>query len=133
MLLAGRQKTHTSNPIPPTVQNCPNRFSEATRSPFGSTVTCVLLAPWCCTVAYVSGGISASGCVSGGSSVTISSDGTLTVLAPASVALALPLAAVCWLGCASCALPVLGVLEAEKCRLQALRVCLCYAVVMTII
>lgn len=71
------------------MQNCPKRRSEATRRPFGNTVTWVALLCSGSTVAYFSTGMSASGLVSGGSCVTICCDGTLTVLAPATLALPL--------------------------------------------
>lgn len=76
------------------MQNCPKRRSDATRRPFASTVTCVPLF-WSadCTLAYFRAGISANGCVSGGSGVTICCEGTFTVLAPSMLALPLVAAA----------------------------------------
>lgn len=73
--------------LPPTVQNWPKRFSDATFKPFGNVVTWV----WLCSgkaVAYFKIGRFGIDSDSGGSGVTISSDGTFTVDPPA---LALPL------------------------------------------
>jgi len=49
----------------PTVQNCPNRFSDATCNPFFNVVICVM---WCSSfsVAYTGVGRPGKGCVSGG-------------------------------------------------------------------
>ena len=65
----------------PTVQNCPNLFSEATLKPLSRVVTCVI---FCSDEAdaYVTGGKSLSGSVSGGNGVTVSVDGILTVDPP---------------------------------------------------
>lgn len=51
--------------LPPTVQNCPNRFSDATCSPLFNVVICVM---WCSSfnVAYTGVGRPVIGCVSGG-------------------------------------------------------------------
>lgn len=64
--------------LPPIVQNCPNRFSDATRNPLLSVVTCVSLS-WDRTVANCTGGKSFNGLFKGGCGVTICCDGTFTV------------------------------------------------------
>lgn len=68
------------------MQNCPKRFSVATRSPFGNTVTSVWLVFSDWTVAYCKMGRSGSGFDSGGRGVTTSVDGIFTVLASAMLA-----------------------------------------------
>lgn len=55
------------------VQNCPNRLSDATRSPFASVVMRVSRGP-IVGLAYSTGGKSANGCDNGGYGVTICSD-----------------------------------------------------------
>lgn len=60
------------------VQNCPNRLSEATRSPFGSVVIWVSLGPTA-GFAYSTGGKSTNGFDNGGYGVTICSDNGFVV------------------------------------------------------
>lgn len=56
--------------LPPIVQNCPNRLSDATRNPLARVVTRVSLCP-IAGFAYSTDGKPASGCDSGGYGVTI--------------------------------------------------------------
>lgn len=56
--------------LPPIVQNCPKRLSDATRRPFGRVVTRVSLGP-VAGFAYSAVGKPDNGCDSGGYGVTI--------------------------------------------------------------
>lgn len=61
----------TKQPIlPPIVQNCPNRLSDATRNPFDRVVIRVSLGP-IVALAYSTFGKPTNGCDSGGYGVTI--------------------------------------------------------------